>query len=56
MMAEQRYKVLIDGAEVADNMPLDMVLVLVEAVCQKYHQQARIAGMTISIIAIPEED
>ena len=54
-MHEQRYNVLIDGAEVAENMPLDMVLVLVEAVFQKYHEQCRIAGMTISITAVAEE-
>lgn len=55
-MAEQRYRVLIDGTEVANNMPLDMMLVLVEAAFEKYHQQAKIAGMTVSIIANPEED
>lgn len=54
-MHEQRYNVLIDGTEVAENMPLDMVLVLVEAAFQKYYQQCRIAGMTISITAIAEE-
>ena len=54
-MHEQRYNILIDGAEVAENMPLDIMLVLVEAIFTKYHEQCRIAGMTISVTAVAEE-
>ena len=54
-MHEQRYNVFIDDAEIAENMPLDMAMVLVEAAFKKYYEQCRIAGMTISITAVAED-
>ena len=55
-MIEQRYFVLMNGNVLADDMPLDMALVLVEAVFEKYHAQAMAEGMTISITAKAQEE
>lgn len=55
-MIEQRYSVLMNGNVVADDMPLDIALVLVEAAFEKYHAQAMAEGMTISITALAQEE
>lgn len=55
-MSEQRYMVLLDGMEVAENMPLDIAMILAQGIFEKFHAQAATCGMTVSIAAIVEEE
>lgn len=55
-MEEQRYGILLDGSIVAEDMPIDIALILAKAIFQEYHAQAAQMGMTVSIRAIAEEE
>ena len=55
-MSEQRYMVLLDGTEVAENMPLDMAMILAPGIFEKLYAQAATCGMTVSIAAIVEDE
>ena len=55
-MSEQRYMVLLDGTEVAENMPLDMAMILAQGIFEKLYAQAATFGMTVSIAAIVEDE
>ena len=55
-MGEQKYMVLLDGMEVAENMSLDMAMILAQGIFEKYHAQAATVGMTVSIAAIVDDE
>ena len=48
--------VLLDGTEVAENMPLDMAMILAQGIFEKLYAQAATCGMTVSIAAIVEDE
>lgn len=55
-MIGQRYDVLMGDIRVAENLTLDIAMVLVEALFKKYYKEASVCGMTISIKAIAQEE
>lgn len=55
-MNEQRYGVLLDGTNVAEDMPLDIALILAKGIFDEYHAQAAQIGMTVSIRATAQWD
>ena len=55
-MDEQRYGVLFDGTIVAEDMPLDMALILAKGIFDEYYEQASQVGMTVSIRALAKEE
>lgn len=55
-MREPKYIVLLDGFKVAENMSLDMALILAKGIFAEYHNQAATVGMMVSIESILDDE
>lgn len=55
-MKEQKYNVLLDVYKVAENISLDMALILAKGIFAEYHNQAATVGMMVSIEAIVDDE
>lgn len=39
-MEEQRYRLIYENNIIADNIPIDMAILLIKAVCEKYFEES----------------
>ncbi len=52
-MSETKYTVKIDGEIVARHLSMDIVVILVEGIFQKYREQATNVEMEVTVVSEP---